>query len=786
MKQKTRTRIYHTMSIAFIIAALCFSVFRFQTVFVRMLESIKDLALSFVYFFVDFFAPGLVTPTVTDIPEGAIALLPMTLEEFKACFVNFQAALFDKDNFFDYTFLVFQTTVNGSLTIITIAELLLVAVLIGWLVYGIPKKKKQKQKKKGKKPSKKTDKSKRKKKKHKKRREVQSGSTKPFAMFFRIQSFFAPFWNFFKCFKTEFLAKYRGYYLALILIWLYNLNVFTIVLEVLAYILYLGRSCNIFTVYTQAIKLLLDLSVSIFFLPLWVQAIIGYKIFHAIRCWFGKTKLCAYEKKIMERLSNTLGSIFINGKQRARKTTLLTVLAVVEEKRQHFMAKKGLKARSKQFPHFPWRKLEKTLRIKRKQHVCYTLASTREYIRGLRSIFEARHTYTKEQQRRILDEMKKGGYCGDNFIFGYKYNKFPLKYNDGVRIVNIYECIEHYARLYFIYNSKKPLVFGNYSIRSDGRMKTRGNFEKYEMDFFKRKPEDIKNYSQYSHYAILDSMRLGKLMDPFNPYKDAMEFGVVAMTEFEKEVGNQNTNSAYKVDSSACNRRNDGMSNFLKTCTHMATVDNQTFFRFMCDGHRPGSMAADYAELCTLWRIKKCSESKIVLPFFAIEGAICELIMKGYDWIEDKMSYLQGKRTLLMYLIDCFHGVIFRHYDRIKNRYSMYTTTIDMWDGADGEMIAKKAKLPIPEWLAFGDRFATDAWGEFFHEKAKRSKYGIDDIPQFKDKKMSFDEMQSIGSHIYNEMGELMRLEAFVKARQERDKLIRELEEKKKEEAKSK
>ena len=35
--------------------------------------------------------------------------------------------------------------------------------------------------------------------------------------------------------------------------------------------------------------------------------------------------------------------------------------------------------------------------------------------------------------------------------------------------------------------------------------------------------------------AIQDSMRLGKLMDPSNRYKDALEFGVVAMTEFEKE-----------------------------------------------------------------------------------------------------------------------------------------------------------------------------------------------------------------------------------------------------------
>ena len=56
----------------------------------------------------------------------------------------------------------------------------------------------------------------------------------------------------------------------------------------------------------------------------------------------------------------------------------------------------------------------------------------------------------------------------------------------------------------------------------------------------------------------------------------------------------------------------------------------------------------------------------------------------------------------------------------------------------------------------------------------------------FKDKKMSFEEMQAIGSHIYNEMGELMHVESFVKARQERDKWLKEEEQRKKDAAKTK
>ena len=216
----------------------------------------------------------------------------------------------------------------------------------------------------------------------------------------------------------------------------------------------------------------------------------------------------------------------------------------------------------------------------------------------------------------------------------------------------------------------------------------------------------------------------------------------------------------------------------------MATVDNKTYFRFMCDGQRPGSMAADYAELCTLWRLKKRSDSKIILPFFALEEATCLTITKLYDVLENKMSYMQGKRTLLMYLIDTVYHVVFRWYDRIRNKFSVYKLTTDIWDGADNEMLKKGASICVPEALAYADLFATDSWGEFWHEKTKRSKYGIDDIPSFKSKKMTFDEMMAIGSHIYNEMGELMRLEAFLEARKQRDRLLEE-EKKKKAEAPS-
>ena len=78
----------------------------------------------------------------------------------------------------------------------------------------------------------------------------------------------------------------------------------------------------------------------------------------------------------------------------------------------------------------------------------------------------------------------------------------------------------------------------------------------------------------------------------------------------------------------------------LKTITHMATVDNKTYFRPFYDDHRPDSAAADYKELTTLWRIKETSQSTNILPFFAIEELFGDILTKIYDWFEEKISFL--------------------------------------------------------------------------------------------------------------------------------------------------
>lgn len=768
MKDSTRRKIYHGMSIAFIIAALCFSVFRFQSVFGRMIYAIKDVVLS-IAFFLFGWIPGVKIPiSVTEIPSNAVAIIPLTWEEFSAALKATWELMNDRKHFLRYL-AKWLSTISSILS--AIMPVIIVGILLIWIGYLIyvPKKKKGRKAKNGE-------------KKQVIPKKGRRSETKQLKAFYKLEKKLHPIINFFRRYEKNFLRVFRWYRIALLLIWLYNLNVFTIVLEAVAYILYFSVTYDFSSLYSQFAKLAIDLYIPLEFLPWWAKLILGFKIFHAIRTWIGDKLLKKYMKKLMEWLEKIPGAIFFFGKQRCGKTTLATVMGLLESARFRIACWKALKSCRKEFPHFPWRNVERTIRESMQRHVIYNLPTALALIEELQRLYESEGGVWDENRcvKKIKRLKRKYPYYGSNLLFGYNYEKFPLTYNTALKIVNIFECLSDYARLYFIYRSPKPLIFSSYRVRTDEVQKCCGNLEKYDLNLTKRKSKDIKRISKNSHVLYWDSVRLGKLMDPRNEYKNAAEFGVFIATEYEKEVGNQNTTSGEKRDGSECNRKNDGHSDWIKTVTHMATIKGTTYLRWICDGHRTGGMAAEFNELCTNAHIKKKSESKIILPFFAFEEALWLLLGKLYDWLEDKFSYYRGDRTLAMYLIDKLY-MPFEHYcDRIKNRYSCYTNVIDWTDGMNGESIKDNVRHVVPHCLAFNDRFATDTIGSFFYKKSSKSKTGVNDVPLFETDRMTFKEMTECGSHFYKRLGEQLLLEEFLQAKEERDKWLKEREKEKK------
>ena len=748
MEEKTKKGIYHAISIAFIVGAVAFSVFRFGSVFFRFLSSLKDLWTSLLYFFAEMFSGtrGSVAPSVLDIPPEALALFPYTWKEFCSLLELVWKLIWDKQNFFIYlgNVFIFLGIVGAAISPIW---------LVVWVVYG--------------KAQPPTD-------------ETRGEDTVQLAAFKRFEArWITPIVTFVRDYLCDFLEKCNGYKIALILIWLYNLNVFTIVVEAVAFIFYFAQSFNVLMLYTQLPKLLLDLIPAWSFLPTFVKVVLGYWIFAKIRYANGMKKLRELEEKNKDFLEKHPGALFIVGKQRSKKTTMVTSMALSQAAIFRDKAGKKMQKWRKRFPNFPWRNVEESVRRARERGYIRNLPQCKEYVWELLRTKKQAQRNAAASKNVVKHLRKKHGFCGKTLLFGYDGDE--LTYNDGLKISTIWDALEAYVQLFFIYTAPTPLIYGNYSIRCDEKKKTVGNLEEYDLDFFNRKPEDMQCDSQYCHNLDWDGLRLEKVMIPNNPNKDAMDFGVVAEMEIGKERGNQHTNEGKKKDDKDCNPKNDGYNNRIKMNGHIATVDYDNFFRELMDDQRPDSLNADSKNLCDVCQIKKTDQApKNILHGFAVEEALHSIATALYDKLEARMAYLKAENSLLMYLINKLYCPFDRWHEQTCNQFGVYKAQLKVWNGMDDELLTDNGTYYLFSAKDHAERFATDGIGSFFHEKGKKSPRGINDVPMFAGKKMTFEEMMASNSHFYNTLSKWFEIEAMEKMKRERAEWLAQREKEKK------
>lgn len=227
-----------------------------------------------------------------------------------------------------------------------------------------------------------------------------------------------------------------------------------------------------------------------------------------------------------------------------------------------------------QFPFFPWILLEKYLEEGIAAGYFPTLAKVRRFI-GYLKIGCGLHS---RQRKRLLEILsRKYAYPYQDFLFGYNPEN-GMTYKAGLGTVDLFEALEAYAQLYWIYASPTPLLIGNYAIRTDAGRVDFGNFPLFIEDFFSSDEQP----SAYSHILDEDGMRLGKVFDDKGKYKDGLEVGIINIMEVAKDRGNQHTRTG-SINDPDCNQKNDLFELDVKMRGHAATVDNYTFFRMFMD-----------------------------------------------------------------------------------------------------------------------------------------------------------------------------------------------------------
>ena len=720
----------HIICIAITVGFIALGVFKFFGAVGRLIECGRDIGLSAAFYFCELFQfPHSITPTVNDFPKipffdfgGSSAPsvpIPDDWQGFTVKWSEYWRVWASGENFFLY--LAFLGDLLYTLSMLVLC--LLPAVLAAYLLL----------------------------KKFAKAENNDWGKdTKPLRVFKRISSVtYQPV----KDWLGSFIAFVRDngvYWKIWLCLWLFYFNVFTIVLEFIAFYLYFVVSFDFVNIYRQIYKLILDLWTAITFIPLLGWAIFALFIIDRWRKKIGYSILNHNEMKNRGFINARPIVLMVCGTMGKRKTTMITDIALSQAVMFKDKAFEKILENDLKFPYFPWVNLENALRSAMARHEVYNLATCRKYIKHLSACFAA--AQIPEYRKAVRRHLKMSyGLAYDNFCFGYDYERYGFSYDDKLKVVSVWEVIETYAQLYFIYLIQSSLIISNYSVRTDSLISDIGNFPLWNTDFFKRDSRLIDSYSRHSHIIDFDALRLGRKIVENNAFADSFEFGVVDITEIGKERKNMLELKELKKREEATNQKNDGFNDWLKMIRHSATVDNFPFVKVIADEQRPESWGADARDLCEIIHIRESGETRLAMPFFFIGELLYSAVFGRFVDMYYRYRFTRGDNTLFMHLFKTIVAKIQHYYTGIYNTFGYCPLRVQVESGTqDGQIEENRYFLASKK--IYSKRFSTDCFSDFFTQKALRSPVGLDDLPEYRTEKATFGEMDLQHSYFFNDL----------------------------------
>lgn len=534
-----------------------------------------------------------------------------------------------------------------------------------------------------------------------------------------------------------------------IYLWLFiallSLNVISIVISFFAFYYYFVMTFDVASIWTQIYKLVVDLK-AFKAVPLIIWGIVAVCIICVIRKRIGYRRLWAREYCNRNFIRTLPISSLITASMGAGKGRMMTDIILSTEVMFREKALELLRECDFMFPNFNWINFELYLKDYINRGVMFNLASVELSIRRLRKMFE----YFKEHNT-ILDTFNVGvpraAVLASN-CFGYDYAKYGLYYDDGLEKRYLFDVLENYAKLYFIYNIEDSIIVSNYAIRSDNDFYTNGNFPRHRRDFFEVDSFDCRKQNSYSRIVDYNMLRLGKKMGEDSG--NVLEFGIFSLTELDKERGNMLDTMELKKLVDECNQKNDMFNASIKMSRHPAVIMNYPFVKFVSDSQRDNSVNSDFKELGNIVEILDTGEPKMLMPFFFIEELIYELVYKRFYKIYDNYRYERGDYTLFMYLFKKLGVGVKHHYDRYYNIFGSVTTKINVCKSSDGT--ANESKYFIQPKKIYAGRYATDSLAGYFRDRARRAKVGLSKMPKYKGVTADVDELSAQHSFFFRDI----------------------------------
>ena len=416
------------------------------------------------------------------------------------------------------------------------------------------------------------------------------------------------------------------------------------------------------------------------------------------------------------------------GSMGKKKTTLTTDMALSQMVMFRQEAFRRLQKQDMKFPFFPWICFEKEIQKCMKYGRIYNLASI--------------HTWIDLKRKRY----KKHGNIKWQ-LYGYDRGRYEMKYESGLKTEDLFDVLETYAKLYFIYVIESSLLISNYSIRVEDILYDMGNFPMRAYSFFTPAVENTR----FAHVLDFDVLRLGKKVIADNPKAGSFEFGVVVITEVGKERANNLELKEIKKSADEANQKNDLFNAWLKMCRHSATVDNYPFIKVFTDEQRPESWGADSRDLADILYVANSGKQKLALPFYTIEEMLYDWAFSRFISMYYDFRYKRGDNTLLVYLLKIIVSKIWARNERIYNRFGYSVLSIEKERGTQDSKPEKKRYF-LANYKIYRERFTTDCFSDYFNDLALKSGVGLMDYLTYKTIRASVDELKAQNSYFIRDL----------------------------------
>lgn len=700
--------VFLILCIAITIALLCFAFLGCFVNLQRFLSSIIDVGVSLAYYFCEFAVilfdiENPISPTVIQLPTQKVdVIFPETFDKFEQTFVKFGKLLFDKTNFVGWWNHILDKMYQSSVLFMFLVPFILVVVLLCKMAFS----------------GKNND------------FDVKSKALVRWLKF--EDKVIVPIGLFVKSF-VYYLHKNIAWRIVWGIVLLISLNVFTIAFEFFAYLLYFAVSMDILSIYTQVYKLVIDLHYMYWSLPTFVWVLIGLHFIVLIRNSIGMDRLQHMEMR-NKGWANSLGvCTMFTGNMGVGKTKLMTDVSLSLSTVYKHNAKEILMKIERWFPEFPWATYQNTLRRLVWFHVIFNLTSCEDFVIKKRKRFEKAPSSER--------------------LYGYDFERFGLFYNNELENIYLLQVLEEYTKAFFVYYLAKSYILGNYSVREDGIMIDKGNLPLWNYDFFSRDAEFEDEVSYFANVLDFDMLRKGKIIKKGNPFADTFEFGIVNITELDKERGNMLDNQELKKHVDETNRKNDLFNYSPKMGRHPATILYQPFISFLFDQQRPSKTEADLREVCDkVVNIDFVRKENLSLPFFFVEEILYSIIAPIYHRTYEKYRFNRADNSLTIYLFKKTFGKFVNWYERVYNKfgYDVYTLVSD-----SGKLDGKKLtsdKYFLLYKKALSNRYSTDCYKEFFRQLSRLKNIGIVDYLEFDGIKATPDELRLMNSYFISDM----------------------------------